>query len=90
MIEPRFSYYLSYSIEELREAKARIEEELRSDMESVEDSTINSELKSELLNSDIPYERDSLAAVIKCIEIKEAELQNGEVQAEEPQGRGTR
>ena len=85
-MEPRFKYYKTYTTKELKDAKDRIEMELASDMALAADPTTNSELKSELLNSDIPYERDSLAAVMECLSERTDDVE----EVEESQGRGSR
>ena len=58
-------------IEKLQALLEECQQELSDDLDLLEDPDTNSELKSELRNSDIPYLSDKLEAIQKAISKKE-------------------
>ena len=63
MNENRFKFLLDLSDDELISAKEHLEEELENDRETANSPSISSDHRSELLNSDIPYEEEKLDAI---------------------------
>jgi len=70
MSENRFKYLQEYEDNELLSTKEKLEDELERDRQMASDPFTNSEQKSELLNSDIPYEEDLLSAITAEIEAR--------------------
>lgn len=70
----RFDYLKDSSIEELKQLKAKILNEYSEDIEKSENKNEPSELRSELKNSDIPFNRDLLIAIDSFIDIKKNNL----------------
>ena len=66
----KFDYLNNSTIEDLKALKERVLNEYNEDIEKSENKNESSELRSELKNSDIPFNREYLEAIDSYIEIK--------------------
>lgn len=76
MPSERFDYS-NYTDEELFVEYERTKNERQEDYDSLEDSSLPSELRSELLNSDIPYINDKIEALENEIKKREYRSEQG-------------
>ncbi len=63
MVEKRFDYLKDLSTEELKEELEKVKEDLEFLKKKMEDKNANSYEKSEINNTDIPYNRDKIAYI---------------------------
>ena len=76
MPNERFDYS-NYTDEELFVEYERAKNERQEDYDSLEDPSLPSELRSELLNSDIPYINDKIEALENEIQKREYRREQG-------------
>lgn len=76
MPSERFDYS-NYTDEELFVEYERTKNERQEDYDSLEDPSLPSELRSELLNSDIPYINDKIEALENEIKKREYRKEQG-------------
>ncbi len=68
--EKKFGYYKEKSIEELEQERKEIMYEINYILETIEDKKTTSSKKSELLNTDLKYEREKLNYIDLLIQEK--------------------